>query len=355
MLTPVELNQYAQHIGLEQVGKTGQLALKQSRILCIGVGGLGAPVCLYLASAGVGCLGLVDGDHIARSNLPRQILYTPVDLGEAKVTVAANRLKQSNPDCEIHPYPIYLTQENALSMISQYDLVIDCSDNFATRYLVNDACCHLDKVCISASLSQFNGMLGIFSNHSGCYRCLFNTVSNLMCTSCQDGVLNTFVGWVALLQAHQAIRVQLGLADLTQDNIIKIGGSPVQLQRLTLHKDPNCPACGHKIAFSQLERPMFEQPRSIDYLTYQQMQQANLKLSLVDVRTEEEYQHYHLDNAMNVPLDQIPDHFPISDKDTQIVLYCHLGRRSLLAREQLIAAGYTQVWDIAGGLEGISE
>ena len=352
-LTQTELQQYTQHIQLEGVGKTGQNKLKHAKVLCVGLGGLGTPVCLYLASAGVGTLGLVDADKVERSNLPRQILYTEADIEKSKVALSALRLQAFNPHCEITTYPTYLTPDNALAMIDDYDIVLDCSDNFATRYLISDAAQVLNKLCISASLFQHQGMVAVFSPQHACYRCLFESVSQAAaCMSCQDGVLNTFVGWLALMQANEAIKIISGLKPVKNSYVVKVDGVSMKMQPLNLPKNPTCALCTDKTPFNQLERPMFNKQSSITYKDYLAMKET-AQVTLIDVRSEQEYQQYHLDDAINVPLDVIPTALEnkITDKTATLVLYCHLGRRSLMAKEQLLAAGYQNVFDIAGGLE----
>ena len=354
VLTQTELQQYAQHIHLEGMGKTGQNKLKQAKILCVGLGGLGTPVCLYLASAGVGTLGLVDADNVDRSNLPRQILYVEADVGKSKVTLSALRLQAVNPYGEIKTYPTYLTQDNALAIMDDYDIVLDCSDNFATRYLISDAAKVLNKICISASLFQHQGMVAVFSPQHSCYRCLFESVSQTACTSCQEGVLNTFVGLIALTQANEVIKIISGLKPVKNSYLVKIDGVSMKMQPLHLPKNPTCALCTDKTPFNQLERPMLNKQSSITYKDYLAMKETS-QITLIDVRSEQEYQQYHLEDAMNIPLDVIPAALEseIFDKTATLVLYCHLGRRSLMAKEKLLAAGYQNVFDIAGGLEKI--
>lgn len=351
-LTHTEQAQYAQHIHLENMGEAGQNRLKQAKVLCVGLGGLGTPVCLYLASAGIGTLGIVDADTVARSNLPRQILYTQTDLNAQKVQISAACLKQVNPNMQIHTYPTYLTEDNALAIMRDYDIVLDCSDNFATRYLISDAATVLNKVCISASLFQHQGMVAVFLPEQGCYRCLFESVSQAVCTSCQEGVLNTFVGWVALMQANETIKIISGLKQPQNSYLVKVDGWLMTMQHLNLHQNPNCPLCVDKVPFNELERPMFDKEKRLTYTDYLKMRETSRPI-LIDVRNPDEYQHYHLDNAINIPLPLIPAAVEIADKTQPIVLYCHLGKRSLVAKAKLVDAGYQNVFDIEGGLDAI--
>lgn len=355
MLTPYDLERYAQHLRLNNIGHSGQLKLKASKVLCIGLGGLGTPICLYLANAGIGKIGILDGDRIERSNLPRQILYSESDLGQHKTIVCSKKLRGVNSACHITEYPLYLTEENALAIIKNYDIVIDCSDNFATRYLISDACCHLNKINVSASLVGFNGIFTIFPGSAGpCYRCLFETISDETQPNCNEaGVLNTFVGFIALLQAHETVKFILKIGSSVIGKIFTINGLSMKIQQLNLNKNPKCPTCSLKIGFTNLKRPIFHKHTCSNTITYNKflsMIKSKNTYLLIDVRNESEYKHNHLNTSINIPANKIATHLPTTNKTATIILYCQTGRRSALARDKLLANGYKNVFDIEGGI-----
>ncbi len=355
MLTRHDTECYAQHICLDNIGQSGQLKLKKAKVLCIGLGGLGTPVCLYLAKAGIGTIGLVDGDSIECSNLPRQILYSENDIGRYKVDVCAEQLQRITPDCRVHIHQEYLSQANALTIINDYDMVIDCCDNFATRYLINDACCQLNKINISASIFKYNAMLCIFPGNSGpCYRCLFENFSEFHKPNCSEaGVLNTFAGFIALLQAHETVKSILQLNYTDMSKVLTIDGLSMRIHCLNLNKNLHCVACAQKTDFFDLERPTYHKVMcadSISYHEYLALRKVDSAILLIDVRNPDEFAQYHLATAINMPLDTIKDTLSILDKQATIVLYCQTGKRSLLAKQQLSSYGFNNVLDIYGGL-----
>ena len=357
MLAACDLEKYAQHIQLKNIGKSGQLKLRNSKVLCVGLGGLGTPVCTYLVKAGIGEIGIIDGDVVELGNLPRQILYSENDVGKLKVDVCKEKLHQLNVDCNICCYSEFLTEDNALSIISDYDVVIDCSDNFATRYLVNDACCHLKKANISASVFEFNGMLSVFSVEGPCYRCLFEDISNKAMPNCSDsGVLNTFVGFLAVLQAHEAMKYILSIGPPSVGKVFVIDGLSLSIKQLTLNKNQKCEACSIKKDFSELSRPVFlscTHSGAITYNEFLSIKNGCDDFLLIDIRDERDFKDYHLNSALNISVETVLDEMPIKNKMVRIILYCQTGKRSAFVREMLTKEGYANVFDIEGGVNNI--
>ena len=245
MLTSRELCKFNHHILLNEIGIEGQLKLKNAKVLCVGAGGLGTPVCLYLASAGIGTIGIIDGDQIALSNLPRQILYTEKDIGKYKSIVCKNKLTRVNPDSKVTAYQKYLTDRNAIDIIDDYDIIIDCSDNFATRYLANDICHKLDKINVFACIHKFNGLCTVFHGKTGpCYRCLFETISDDAQPNCADsGILNTVAGIVGLMQVHETVKMILGMESSLKGEVLIINTLTMTFRKIKLQINPSCVLC----------------------------------------------------------------------------------------------------------------
>jgi molybdopterin/thiamine biosynthesis adenylyltransferase len=251
MLNSQEKQRYYQQIQLAEIGITGQQSLKNARVLCVGAGGLGNPLSIYLTAAGIGQLGIIDGDQVELSNLPRQTLYTANDCGKSKAKLAQTYLQQINPYCKVEYYDVYLTEENMLEIISGYDIIADASDNFATRYLVSDACIKLNKTCIMASVEHFQGQIILFSGRSGpCYRCLFPH-PKLNITNCNTvGILGTVPGILGCLQAHEILKHVLQIGDSLQNKLLVVDLLKYTTQQFAFSQSPNCPACAKQAAFA---------------------------------------------------------------------------------------------------------
>jgi adenylyltransferase/sulfurtransferase len=361
-LTRDELVRYSRHILLPQVGEEGQRALKRSRVLLVGAGGLGSPVALYLAAAGVGTLGLVDFDTVDLSNLQRQILHGSASVGSSKIDSARDRLLDINPNVSIEPYRTRLTSQNALGIARDYDLIVDGTDNFATRYLVNDTSVLLGIPNVYGSVYRFEGQASVFGAADGpCYRCLFRDPPppDLVPSCAEGGVLGVVPGLVGTIQATEAIKLLLGLGDTLVGKLLTIDVMTMSFRTLRIQKDPACPACGtHEIT------------ELIDYEEFcggvsahaqsavQEIQPAQLahrleigeKLEIIDVREPYEWAIGHIPGARLVPLGRIAEEIPRLDKRRETILYCKMGARSMSAAQQLAEAGVSDVRNLAGGI-----
>jgi molybdopterin/thiamine biosynthesis adenylyltransferase/rhodanese-related sulfurtransferase len=361
-LTREELVRYSRHILLPQVGEEGQRALKRSRVLLVGAGGLGSPVALYLAAAGVGTLGLVDFDTVDLSNLQRQILHGSAGVGSSKIDSARDRLLDINPNVSIEPYRTRLTSQNALEIARDYDLIVDGTDNFATRYLVNDTSVLLGIPNVYGSVYRFEGQASVFGAADGpCYRCLFRDPPppDLVPSCAEGGVLGVVPGLVGTIQATEAIKMLLRLGDTLVGKLLTIDVMTMSFRTLTIQKDPECPACGTHEITELIDYEEFcsgtgaRAPNAV-----QEIQPAQLasrlekgeKLEIIDVREPYEWEIGHLPGARLVPLSRIPEEIPRLDKRRETILYCKAGARSRFAAQQLADAGVTEVRNLAGGI-----
>jgi molybdopterin/thiamine biosynthesis adenylyltransferase/rhodanese-related sulfurtransferase len=361
-LSREELVRYSRHILLPQVGEAGQRKLKQSRVLLVGAGGLGSPVGLYLAAAGVGTLGLVDFDTVDLSNLQRQIVHGTANIGAPKIDSARDRLRDVNPNVHIEPYETRFTSANALEIANGYDLIIDGTDNFATRYLVNDTSVLLGIPNVYGSVYRFEGQASVFGAPNGpCYRCLFRDPPppDLVPSCAEGGVLGVVPGLIGTIQATEAIKLLLGLGEPLIGKLLTIDVMTMAFRTLSIRKDPECPACGtHEIT------------ELIDYDEYcagvgshwtgmiEEIEPAQLakriergeKLEIIDVREPYEWAIGHIPGARLVPLSTIAEEIPRLDKRRETILYCKVGGRSLSAAQQLAKAGVSEVRNLKGGI-----
>jgi len=361
-LTREELVRYSRHILLPQVGEAGQRALKRSRVLLVGAGGLGSPVALYLAAAGVGTLGLVEFDTVDLSNLQRQILHGTGAIGAPKIDSARDRLLDINPNVSIETYPTRLTSENALDIARGYDLIVDGTDNFATRYLVNDTSVLLGIPNVYGSVYRFEGQASVFGAADGpCYRCLFRDPPppDLVPNCAEGGVLGVVPGLIGTIQATEAVKMLLGLGDTLVGRLLTIDVMTMSFRTLRIPKDPECPACGtHEITelidYEEFcNGPVARTPGAV-----QEIQPAQLasrldkgeKLEIIDVREPYEWEIGHIPGARLVPLNRIAEEIPRLDKRRETILYCKVGGRSAFAARQLADAGVTDVRNLAGGI-----
>ena len=359
-----ELIRYSRHILLPQVGEEGQRALKMSRVLLIGAGGLGSPVALYLAAAGVGTLGLVDFDAVDLSNLQRQILHGSSGIGSPKIDSARDRLRDINPNVHVEAYETRLTSANALDIARDYDLIIDGTDNFATRYLVNDTSVLLGIPNVYGSVYRFEGQASVFGAADGpCYRCLFREPPppDLIPSCAEAGVLGVVPGLVGTIQATEAIKIILGLGDTLVGRLLMIDAMTMAFRTLEIRRDPECPACGTReitelMDYDALcggttsEGTASETVREILPSQLAQRLQRGEKLEIIDVREPYEWQIGHIPGARLVPLAQIAEEIPRLDKRRETILYCKVGARSAYAAQQLANAGVADVRNLAGGI-----
>ncbi|MEZ0311022.1 MAG: molybdopterin-synthase adenylyltransferase MoeB [Myxococcota bacterium] len=335
MLTPDERARYARHLALAEVGEAGQLRLKRSHVLVVGVGGLGSPVVLYLAAAGVGRVTLVDGDVVDASNLQRQIVHGVSTLGLPKVESAQRRLLDVNPHITVRAVAEHLTASNAATLVGDCDVVVDASDNFATRYLVNDACIAAGKPVVHASILRFEGQLTVFVPGRGpCYRCLFAEApaAGLVPSCAEDGVLGVLPGMLGTMQANETLKILLGIGEPLIGRLLVIDALAMQVQELRFAKRADCPSCG------PMRRPADVPPCPLPADIVDDAGEA----TLVDVREAHEYAEGHFEGALHLPLGELAERQgELHGRD--VVLYCRSGARARRAWEMLRRSGLTRV------------
>lgn len=361
-LTRDELVRYSRHLLLPEVGLEGQRKLKAARVLLVGAGGLGSPAALYLAAAGVGTLGIVDFDRVDITNLHRQLLHGTSDVGRTKLASAVDRLREVNPHVTVEPHEVRLSSANALELIRQYDLVVDGTDNFQTRYLVNDACVLSGRPNVYGSIFRFDGQVSVFCTAEGpCYRCIYREPPPPgMVPSCAEGgVLGILPGIVGLLQATEAIKLILGIGEPLIGRLNLIDSLGARQRTVKIKRDPTCPACGTRELQTLIDYDLFcgitNTPVESPLLEITPIELA-AKLArkddfdLLDVREPHEYAIAQIPGARLVPLAGLGDAIPSLDRDRDIVIHCRSGARSAKAVRQLQAAGFTRVWNVVGGI-----
>lgn len=367
-LSSAERSRYARHLLLPEVGAEGQARLKQARVLCVGAGGLGSPALLYLAAAGVGTLGLVDDDRVELSNLQRQILHGTEDVGRAKLDSAAQRLAGINPHVKLELHPMRFHASNALSLLSGYDLIIDGTDNFPTRYLSNDAAVISGKPNVYASIYRFEGQLSVFAPHLGgpCYRCMFPEAPppGTVPSCAEGGVFGALPGIMGSFQALEAIKVLLGIGQPAIGQLLAIDTLSLRVRTIRLARDPDCPLCGEAPYITSLHPERYEEvcevPAQLDFreitpaALYEILQETNGHAAqLVDVRSEAEWEINRLPGATLLPLPQLKlsPSAKTLDLAAPVYVYCKGGARSLEAAELLSRAGCQEVHSLAGGID----
>ncbi|MEX2282665.1 MAG: molybdopterin-synthase adenylyltransferase MoeB [Gemmatimonadota bacterium] len=362
-LTKQEVHRYSRHLLLPEVGVEGQQKLKAASVLLVGAGGLGSPIALYLAAAGVGHLGIVDFDVVDESNLQRQVLHGTRDVGRPKLDSARARIADVNPHVDVTTYETRLTSSNALQILRGYDIVIDGTDNFATRYLTNDACVLLGIPNVYGSIFRFEGQVSVFATRTGpCYRCLFRQPPppGLVPSCAEGGVLGVLPGTIGTLQATEAIKLLLGIGQPLIGRLLLYDALSLRFRTVNLRKDPNCPACGtHEIRelidYDQFcgvttEAPGDEIPEIAPAELAVRLERGD-DLDLIDVRELNEWQIARIDAARLVPLATLPTAFSSIDPERDVIVHCKSGGRSANAVRQLRAAGFRRVWNLTGGIE----
>ena len=362
-LTREELARYSRHILLPQVGEAGQKRLKESRVLLVGAGGLGSPVAMYLAAAGVGTLGLVDFDVVDLSNLQRQIIHGSAAIGSAKIDSARDRLDDINPNVEVEAYETRLDSGNALEIARDYDLIVDGTDNFATRYLVNDTSVLLGIPNVYGSVYRFEGQVSVFGAPGGpCYRCLFREPPppHLVPSCAEGGVLGVVPGLVGTIQATEAIKILLELGETLVGRLLTIDTMTMAFRAIEIRRDPECPACGTREITELIDYDEFcggtsadetgSRVAAIEPSQLAARLAAGDKPEIIDVREPFEWQINRIPGARHVPLDRIASEIPRLDKRRETILYCKVGVRSLFAAQQLADAGVSQVRNLSGGI-----
>jgi molybdopterin/thiamine biosynthesis adenylyltransferase/rhodanese-related sulfurtransferase len=364
-LTSEEVLRYSRHLILPDVGIEGQRKLKAGRVLLIGAGGLGSPLALYLAAAGVGTLGLVDFDVVDLSNLHRQVLHGTKDVGRSKLESARERIHDVNPHVHVESYETRLTSENALDIIRDYDVVIDGTDNFATRYLTNDACVLLGKPNVYGSIFRFEGQASVFALDDGpCYRCLFpEPPPPGMVPSCAEGgVLGVLPGLVGTIQATEGLKLLLGVGEPLVGRLLLIDALTMRFRTVRLRKDPSCPACGTHELTELIDYDQFcgagQEPSTVGANAIPEITPTELAarlrrgdaIELIDVREPHELNIARIPNVRLIPLGTLGEALPALDPSRETVVLCRTGARSGRAVQQLRAAGFTRVWNLAGGI-----
>jgi len=360
-----EISRYARHLIIPDVGIDGQKRLKAARVLLVGAGGLGSPLALYLAAAGVGHIGIVDFDVVDVTNLQRQILHGTKDIGRAKVASARERIADINPFVELTTYETALTSKNALGIIEKYDLVVDGTDNFPTRYLVNDACVMLGKPNVYGSVFRFEGQASVFSTKDGpCYRCLFPEPPppGTVPSCAEGGVLGVLPGLIGTIQATEAIKLILGIGEPLVGRLLLVDALGAQFRTVKVRKNPACPACGtHEITelidydeFCGMKpeagsrKPEDTMPEITPLELAERLRAGDI--DLIDVREPHEWDIAHIPGARLIPLGNLPAAVPSLDRTRDIVVQCRSGARSGRAVRLLQAAGFTRVRNLAGGI-----
>jgi sulfur-carrier protein adenylyltransferase/sulfurtransferase len=367
-MTDDERIRYSRHLLMPEVGMEGQKRLNAAHVLCIGAGGLGSPSAIYLAAAGVGKIGIVDLDEVDLSNLQRQILHGTKDVGRKKLESARDRLRDMNPNVEVDLHECRFTSENAIDLVSGYDIVVDGSDNFPTRYLSNDVCVWAQKPNIYGSVFRFDGQSTVFAPHLGgpCYRCLFpeppepGTVP-----SCAEaGVLGVLPGIIGMVQAIEAIKLILGKGESLVGRLLHFDALKMKFREFNVRRDPRCPVCGQQptitepIDYEQFcgtGGPTAETVPAISVHDLKRKMESNGAVTILDVREPFEYEIARIEGSNLIPLGELPDRLDELDRDRYTVVHCHSGARSAKAVQLLRRAGFTNVFNLEGGIDEWSE
>jgi adenylyltransferase/sulfurtransferase len=367
VLPAEEIRRYSRHLTLPEMGMEGQLALRRASVAVVGAGGLGCPAVLYLAAAGVGRIGLIDDDLVELTNLQRQVLYRTDEVGRSKVEMARHRAHELNPHVEVVRHETRLVAENAMELLRAYDIVLDCSDNFSTRYLVNDSCVLLGKPDVYGSVYRFEGQASVFWGARGpCYRCLFPTPppAGAVPDCAEGGILGVLPGIVGTLQATEAIKLILGRGEPLVGRLLHLNALEMEFRSLALRKNPACPACGeHPTILAPADETETCAPGdagpyagestlpNLDVAHLQQRLELPEPPTLLDVRTPMEWGICRLPGARLIPLDALISRLDELNRDEEIVVYCHVGIRSALAVRILGHHGFSRASNLLGGID----
>lgn len=367
-----QLRRYSRHLILPEVGLEGQTKICTASVLCVGAGGLGSPLALYLAAAGVGKIGLVDFDAVELSNLQRQVIHGTPDVGRPKTESARDTLRRINPNVEVALHPDRLTSQNALEVLRPYDIVVDGTDNFPTRYLTNDACVLLKKPNVYGSIFRFEGQASVFAPHLGgpCYRCLYpEPPPPGMVPSCAEGgVLGVLPGVIGLIQATEILKLILGAGTSLLNRLLLYDALAMRFRELKLRRDPQCPLCGAHPSITQLidyegfcgvPPPTETMAMHPDEVTVQEMKEAldnpKLGIKVIDVREPNEQQIARVEGVPLMPMSQLAQRFTELDPDQTYYLHCKVGGRSLKAVQFLRQQGFKHLKSVQGGITAWSE
>jgi adenylyltransferase/sulfurtransferase len=368
-LEPHELVRYSRHLSLAEVGEQGQRRLKHGSVLIVGAGGLGSPAALYLAAAGVGRIGIADFDAVDVTNLQRQVLHDTASVGQPKTASARTRLEAINPLVRVETIDDELTSANALEVIADYDVVIDGTDNFKTRYLTNDACVLLGKPNVYGSVLRFEGQASVFATPDGpCYRCLFREPPppGLVPSCAEAGVLGVLPGLIGMVQATEALKLLLGVGDTLAGRLLLVDALRMHFRTIRVRRDPECPACGTRelqalVDYDEFCNRASSQPEPAPAsraMGVQELEPHELadrlrrgdRLDVIDVREPYEWRIARIDGARLIPLSTFGAMAAALPHDRDLVLYCHHGTRSRAAAEFLVQQGFSRVWNLTGGI-----
>jgi adenylyltransferase/sulfurtransferase len=371
VLSNDEILRYSRHLIMPEVGMEGQQKLKAAKVLCVGAGGLGSPLALYLTAAGVGTLGIVDFDVVDYTNLQRQIIHTTADVGRKKLDSAADKLKAINPYLNLRTFDTKLTSANALELFREFDIVADGTDNFPTRYLVNDACVLTGKPNVYGSIFRFEGQASVFATEEGpCYRCLYPEPPppGLVPSCAEGGVLGILPGLIGVIQATETIKLILGQGDSLAGRLLLVDALGMKFRELKLRKNPDCPACGtHRTITTLIDYEEFCGVRGVEApvaaggdvpaISVEELKKkldAKADILILDVRELHEYQICNL-NGYLIPLGDLPKRVSELDSSREIVAHCKMGGRSAKAVAFLKQAGFSKVHNLTGGITAWAE
>ena len=364
-LTFQEIRRYSRHLIIPDVAMAGQKRLKNAKVLCIGAGGLGSPVAMYLAAAGVGTLGMVDFDVVDETNLQRQVIHGTSDVGRPKLDSAADRIAEINPFVKVVKHETMVSSENAMELFAPYDLIVDGSDNFPTRYLVNDACVLLGKPYVWGSIFRFDGQLSVFwAEHGPCYRCLFpEPPPPGMVPSCAEGgVLGMLCGTIGSLQTTEAVKLIAGVGDPLIGRMLIYDALELKFKELKVRKDPECPVCGKNPTVTELidyeafcgvtdEIAQFASQLSVTPRELAQMRDRGDDVVLIDVREPHEWEINRIPGAHLIPMNDVPSRISEIPQSGNVLVYCKVGARSAEVLKFLHQVGLTNTKHLAGGIE----
>jgi adenylyltransferase/sulfurtransferase len=363
-LTEEQLQRYSRQIILEEVGVAGQRKLLNSRVLVVGAGGLGSPAALYLAAAGVGTIGIVDGDRVDLTNLHRQILHFNHDIGRPKTQSARRTLEDVNPDVRVVPHQTVLTSANALEILSQYDVIINGSDNFPTRYLVNDACVLLGKPLVDASILRWEGQATTFLPGRGCYRCLFPSPPppGAVPSCAEAGIVGAVAGFMGTHQALEAIKILLGVGEILANRLLLFDALTGDIRFVRWSRNPDCPVCGDHPTLRELidyeafcgvpahDRSVRVQPTPAEVSVAEVDGLLREGAVLLDVREAWEVAQAHIEGMRWIPMGEVEARYQEIPKDRTVVVYCASGQRSGKVTQWLRERGYDRVFNLVGGI-----
>jgi len=363
-LSREELLRYSRHLILPEVGLVGQQKLKAAKVLLVGAGGLGSPSALYLAASGVGTIGIVDCDKVDLTNLHRQVIHGTNDVGRSKLDSAAESIAAVNPNVQVVKHEAMLTSENALKIIEGYDFVVDGTDNFPTRYLVNDACVLLGKMNMYGSIFRFDGQASVFCASNGpCYRCLYPEPPppGLVPSCAEGGVLGVLPGIIGLIQATEAVKAILGIGELLIGRLLLYDALAMRFREIRIRRDPDCPICGERPTIKALidydqfcgmpgKDAASHAEAEIEPAALNTMIERNEPFTLVDVREPHEYEINRIPGSVLIPLGQLPERISEIDPSKTTVVHCQSGVRSAKACEILRSNGFENVVNLRGGI-----